>query len=787
MPRQFTKKFTFHQKTRNVGIHIKNLTNCPCFQTLVKPKTFVHVSVWSADVELAASSTTVKNGQNPVWESVLSLPDESTDAPSSLPLPGSWDLQVTVVRVELLDATANKVVGTCNIPLLDLVRDSETAFLLWDAEDNGVCNTEQPYEPCKVHLSLVETTLPTEWLDFVCEESERYEHHVFMMTRGTRGDVQPFVALARGMAQEHGWLITICTEMVWKSFVLGNADVSRGKIQFRPSGGNTEGRLGTNIAKWATNHTSEFIQMSILASAEAEFFPSTTVFLDQLRSFEHHPRVQPVDVLVYGLTVVGVALTIGEVCSKPIIGFILQPSIIPSTDKSWTAVQPIETHKMGILDRVEEKFFTSHGALSVMKSVAENNPFTKFTLNSFRKSVGLRPILTWTALRTLNAAMVVPMKASTFPRPSDWWENVLLTDFIFLRSATTSLGGPLGEFVRSAQANGSKLVLMTFSSMLVSRQMLLRNCVKMLQECRFDMRLIYVGKRQPDEVPADLSSKVEVLKRDRFLEIEKADFGVLFQHIDAFIVHGGLGTTVEALRMKKPCVVTGPLLMDQRFWGTCCSHYGVGPEPQHIAQFEHHCVPFVEGALDPLDPMGWQSAAAQLDMGDVTDDGVEINVAAFHKLLRQGLPPPPMVSHSYLEGFRVGTSMYDISGGVQEVDEEEVDEDEQDGEDHTKSEEGTRRQSEKEMPERVSVGSDSLRVTTWNFDSTEGTTREPILGPHGWELRGLQPLEDDLPVPDHMTVSKSSRRSDVKGMPNLPDTTESSDCFESSLFGCCRR
>jgi UDP:flavonoid glycosyltransferase YjiC (YdhE family) len=33
--------------------------------------------------------------------------------------------------------------------------------------------------------------------------------------------------------------------------------------------------------------------------------------------------------------------------------------------------------------------------------------------------------------------------------------------------------------------------------------------------------------------------------------------------MDAFVVHGGLGTTVEALRMKKPVAVTGILLMDQ--------------------------------------------------------------------------------------------------------------------------------------------------------------------------------------------------------------------------------
>ena len=30
-----------------------------------------------------------------------------------------------------------------------------------------------------------------------------------MMTRGTRGDVQPFVALARGLAERLGWLAAL--------------------------------------------------------------------------------------------------------------------------------------------------------------------------------------------------------------------------------------------------------------------------------------------------------------------------------------------------------------------------------------------------------------------------------------------------------------------------------------------------------------------------------------------------------------------------------------------------
>ena len=43
------------------------------------------------------------------------------------------------------------------------------------------------------------------------------------------------------------------------------------------------------------------------------------------------------------------------------------------------------------------------------------------------------------------------------------------------------------------------------------------------------------------------------------LEVDRADFGLLFKEMDAFVVHGGLGTTVEAMRMRKPVAVTWAL------------------------------------------------------------------------------------------------------------------------------------------------------------------------------------------------------------------------------------
>ena len=72
-------------------------------------------------------------------------------------------------------------------------------------------------------------------------------------------------------------------------------------------------------------------------------------------------------------------------------------------------------------------------------------------------------------------------------------------------------------------------------------------------ESRHDFALLYVGKRQPDEPAAAVKAQAdEYAQQGKLLEVERADFGLLFAQMDAFVVHGGLGTTVEALRMRKP-------------------------------------------------------------------------------------------------------------------------------------------------------------------------------------------------------------------------------------------
>jgi len=171
----------------------------------------------------------------------------------------------------------------------------------------------------------------------------------------------------------------------------------------------------------------------------------------------------------------------------------------------------------------------------------------------------------------------------------------------------------------------------------VSKKKVLNCIVKMLEESRYPFSIIYVGNPPDEALGADLGRKVESAAAEgKLLEAQRADFGALFRQMDFFIVHGGLGTTVEALRMKKPVCITGLLLMDQRFWGKVCYEQNVGPHPVHIDRFHDSCVDFINRALDPASD--WVENAAKSDWGHEDNDGVKANVDKFATLLENIMP-----------------------------------------------------------------------------------------------------------------------------------------------------
>eukprot|EP01126_Amoeba_proteus_P063655 TRINITY_DN8794_c0_g1_i1.p1 TRINITY_DN8794_c0_g1~~TRINITY_DN8794_c0_g1_i1.p1 ORF type:complete len:148 (-),score=43.87 TRINITY_DN8794_c0_g1_i1:312-755(-) len=113
--------------------------------------------------------------------------------------------------------------------------------------------------------------------------------------------------------------------------------------------------------------------------------------------------------------------------------------------------------------------------------------------------------------------------------------------------------------------------------------------------------------------------------------------------MDAVVIHGGLGTTAEALRVGIPIIITGSMLMDQRYWGARCFELGVSPPPCHINEFPSVCVDYVDRVLKEDNAMALKAKEVargmherlmrECEKGEEVDvEGVRVNVRSIVQL-----------------------------------------------------------------------------------------------------------------------------------------------------------
>jgi len=201
-----------------------------------------------------------------------------------------------------------------------------------------------------------------------------------------------------------------------------------------------------------------------------------------------------------------------------------------------------------------------------------------------------------------------------------------------------TMSAELTSFLHTGESNKYRetpIILIEFSSMPITKRLMLEIIVKMATQSKSKPRIIgVIGTPEEEKLPDGLMRDKDRLTESKQIFVcGRAPFGLLFDNMDAVIISGGLGTTAEALRAALPTIVTGVLLSHQRFWGQRCYDLKVGPEPINLTNFLDKCCDFIDEALKPNSE--WKKHAKDVanKIKASSDDGVPENMNAINDLL----------------------------------------------------------------------------------------------------------------------------------------------------------
>lgn len=233
-------------------------------------------------------------------------------------------------------------------------------------------------------------------------------------------------------------------------------------------------------------------------------------------------------------------------------------------------------------------------------------------INPWRdEALGLRRLPVWGG-RTDGGPVLACFSPAVVPRPRDWADDVNLTGYWFLDEPAWEPPQELAEFLEA----GPPPVYVGFGSMVPKDAEMTRMVV------RTALRLAGVrGIVQGDPDESD----------EHVFSVRDVPHAWLFPRTSAVVHHGGAGTTAAGLRAGAPTVVC-PFFGDQPYWGERVAALGAGPAP---LPFRAMTVPRLAGRIRrAVEDRGMADRAGDVGRRIRDEDGVGRALEIIDSLLR---------------------------------------------------------------------------------------------------------------------------------------------------------
>ncbi|XVE62205.1 hypothetical protein DITRI_Ditri06bG0100200 [Diplodiscus trichospermus] len=438
---------------------------------------------------------------------------------------------------------------------------------------------------------------------------------IVMLIVGTRGDVQPFLAIGKRL-QADGHRVRLATHSNFKDFVLSAG------LEFFPLGGDPKVLAGYMVKNkgFLPSDPSEIpvqrqqireILFSLLPACQAND-PDNNVKFEVDAIIANPPA--------YGHTHVAEALKV------PLHIFFTMP---------WTPTSefphPLSRVKQQVGYRLSYHIVDALIWLGIRDMV-----------NEFRKKkLKLRR---FTYLRGSHSSPPdVPYgyiwSPHLVPKPKDWGPKIDVVGFCFLDLASSY--EPPESLVKWLE-DGEKPIYIGFGSLPVQEPERMTQIIVQALEKTGQRGIINKGW-------GGLGNLAE--KKDFVYLLDNCPHDWLFLRCVAVVHHGGAGTTAAGLKAACPTTIV-PFFGDQPFWGEQVHARRVGPAPIPVEEFSlDKLVDAIQFMLDPE----VKARAVKLAKAMEGEDGVAGAVNAFYKHFpgkKAEDEPDPAPSHSRLFPIR---------------------------------------------------------------------------------------------------------------------------------------
>ncbi|KAJ7044079.1 glycosyltransferase family 1 protein [Mycena alexandri] len=381
--------------------------------------------------------------------------------------------------------------------------------------------------------------------------------HFVCLTIGSRGDVQPYIALGLGLMKE-GHTVTIVTHEEYKPWVESFG------IKHKQAGGDPGALMKLSVEN--KMFSPEFFKESI-----QNFRP----WLDQLL-LDSWESCQGADVLLESPSAMS-GVHIAEALNIPYFRTFTMP---------WTKTS--EFPHAFLSPPVESPTFNAasyfHSKSSPLRS-SKANPWprsnvmwtaTSGQINRWRRNTLKIGNTDMGHLAQSKIPFIYNFSQAVVPKPLDWGDATNISGYWFLDNAEGVNWTPpadLVEWMAKARKDGKAIVYIGFGSITVPHpNRVTARIVKAV--LRADVRAI-ISKGWSARMSTANDKDPEVVIPPECYQLDKVPHDWLFPQIDAAVHHGGAGTTGASLRAGIPTLIK-PWFGDQFFWASRVHKLGAG-------------------------------------------------------------------------------------------------------------------------------------------------------------------------------------------------------------------